>query len=248
MWAADQGAIAKHSGLDRDTGVPLARQRVAAFVGQAAKAPQHLLVPERGADFIEFLVAGVPAPDDDAAAAVDNEIRMVLETLIESYCLSVIQGLVTPVSPSADIDYLCQWEIRDTTPPEWARDYFTQEPPGDVPAHTYFERSPNAESEPAAVRHNNGQLRLTVDGEVFEVRPRRGVPGQYDFDWVSGPNVQYGFTSARSDGNAETKEALEEAVRDFLAMIDPETGYTSDDEGDSARDPSRPPLGWPPRS
>ena len=35
--------------------------------------------------------------------------------------------------------------------------------------------------------------------------------------------------------------------RDFLAMIDPETGYISDDEDDDMRDPRKPPLGWPPR-
>jgi hypothetical protein len=91
-------------------------------------------------------------------------------------------------------------------------------------------------------------IRLVVDQEMFEVSERAGVPGQYDFDWLSGPNKSYGFTSATSDGSPETVEDLEDAIRDFLTMIDPETGYISDDEDDDLRDPSKPPLGWPPDS
>ena len=68
-------------------------------------------------------------------------------------------------------------------------------------------------------------MRITVDGEVFDVRARAGVPGQYDFDWVSGPNEDYGFTSASSDGSPSNREELESAIRDFLEMIDPATGY-----------------------
>lgn len=93
---------------------------------------------------------------------------------------------------------------------------------------------------------DDGPLRFTVEGELFEVRPRLGVPGQYDFDWVSGPNDGYGFTSATSDGSAESRDDLEDAIRDFLSMIDPETGYISEDEDDDERDTCKPPLGWPP--
>jgi len=89
-------------------------------------------------------------------------------------------------------------------------------------------------------------IRLTVDGELFEVCERAGVPGQYDFDWLSGPNRHYGFTSKRSDGSAESRDELKDDIRNFLAMIDPETGYISDDEDDDERDPDKPPLGWPP--
>jgi hypothetical protein len=68
-------------------------------------------------------------------------------------------------------------------------------------------------------------LRLVVDGEHFEIRERRGVPGQYDFDWISGPNPGYGFTSASSDGSPSDTADLECAIRSFLKQINPETGY-----------------------
>lgn len=68
-------------------------------------------------------------------------------------------------------------------------------------------------------------VRLVVDGEEFDVRERPDRPGQYDFAWVSGPNVGYGFTSARSDGQAETTAGLEDLIRNFLAQVDPGTGF-----------------------
>ena len=72
----------------------------------------------------------------------------------------------------------------------------------------------------------NGMRRLEIDGEVFEVVVRPGHPGVYDYNWTSGPNPQYGFTSARSD--RRTIAEHEEAIRGFLAEIDPETGYLAD--------------------
>lgn len=89
------------------------------------------------------------------------------------------------------------------------------------------------------------EQRVIVDGEVFDVSERDGRPGQYDFAWISGPNAGYGFTIARSDGSALTSEDLESEIRQFLTMIDPETGYIADDEDDDLRDPRKPPLGWP---
>lgn len=71
---------------------------------------------------------------------------------------------------------------------------------------------------------------LYVDGQRFEVTERSGVPGQYDFDWVSGPNRGYGFTSASSDGSSRTKLELEDAARHFLSLIDPVTGYIEDND------------------
>lgn len=68
-----------------------------------------------------------------------------------------------------------------------------------------------------------------VEGETWVVRQRTDEPGTYDFDWISGPNEGYGFTSASSDGIASTAADLDEAIRHFLTMIDPATGFISDE-------------------
>jgi hypothetical protein len=68
-------------------------------------------------------------------------------------------------------------------------------------------------------------IRLDVDGEVFTVAARPGRPGQYDYTWISGQDSEYGFTSARSDGQPSTLADHEDAIRSFLAHVDPETGY-----------------------
>jgi hypothetical protein len=39
------------------------------------------------------------------------------------------------------------------------------------------------------------------------------------------PNPGYGFSSASSDGSAMSMGDFEEAIRGFLAQVDPETGY-----------------------
>ncbi|MCY1143097.1 hypothetical protein OWR29_34310 [Actinoplanes sp. Pm04-4] len=70
--------------------------------------------------------------------------------------------------------------------------------------------------------------RLEVDGEVFEVEAQPGRSGVHDYKWVSGRDPDYGFTSARSDGSTPTTAEHVEAVRDFLAEIDPDTGYMRD--------------------
>jgi hypothetical protein len=68
-------------------------------------------------------------------------------------------------------------------------------------------------------------IRLEVDGQVFDISPRSGRPGQYDYTWISGRDPRYGFTSARSDGEPSTTAEHVEAIRGFLAQVDPETGY-----------------------
>lgn len=68
-----------------------------------------------------------------------------------------------------------------------------------------------------------------VDGETWVVRQRTDEPGTYDFEWVSGPNEGYGFTSASSDESASTATDLDDSIRLFLTMIDPATGYISDE-------------------
>ena len=54
---------------------------------------------------------------------------------------------------------------------------------------------------------------------------RRGEPGVYDFDWLSGPNPAYGFTTARSDGSAMSEAEMRAAIVGFLSQINPKTGY-----------------------
>lgn len=66
---------------------------------------------------------------------------------------------------------------------------------------------------------------LDVDGELFAVR--RGAAGGSAYDWLSGPNQGYGFgESGPSDRPAEEHR---QSIRNFLAMIDPATGYIGDD-------------------
>lgn len=67
--------------------------------------------------------------------------------------------------------------------------------------------------------------RVEVDGEVFDVAAERDRPGQHHLTWVSGRNPGYGFSVGTSDGRALSSADLEAAIRDFLAQVDPETGY-----------------------
>ncbi|GIJ27612.1 hypothetical protein Vqi01_27740 [Micromonospora qiuiae] len=68
-------------------------------------------------------------------------------------------------------------------------------------------------------------LMLTVDGQDFRVWSP--VPGTYNFDWLSGPH-DYGFGLSRSDGSTMSRPEMEQAIRDFLAQIDPATGYLAE--------------------
>lgn len=67
-------------------------------------------------------------------------------------------------------------------------------------------------------------LTLEVEGEVWEVR---GHAGGTDYDWVSGPNAGYGFSSSAPASLPE--ESHRTAVQQFLAEVDPHTGYLPDD-------------------
>jgi hypothetical protein len=84
--------------------------------------------------------------------------------------------------------------------------------PGLVPEHT---RPRYTKDDP---------IMLTVDGQDFRICERAGKPGEYDFDWLSGPH-DYGFGLSGADGYAMTLPEMEEAIRNFLAGIDPATGY-----------------------
>jgi hypothetical protein len=66
--------------------------------------------------------------------------------------------------------------------------------------------------------------RVEVDGQLFDVTVR-DRPGQYHFDWVSGPNRGYGFSLGTSDGRELSDADIEESIRSFLAQVQPETGY-----------------------
>lgn len=67
-------------------------------------------------------------------------------------------------------------------------------------------------------------MKLVVDGETFEVTTDPALPGQYNCRWLTGPH-DYGFSMARSDGSAISEADLRAAISDFLAEINPATGY-----------------------
>jgi curli biogenesis system outer membrane secretion channel CsgG len=68
-------------------------------------------------------------------------------------------------------------------------------------------------------------MRLRVDGELFEVVASAEIAGQYRFAWLSGRNQGYGFGSKSSNGSALSESAIEAAIRNFLAQVDPDTGF-----------------------
>lgn len=86
----------------------------------------------------------------------------------------------------------------------------TEPEPGLAPEHT-------------RPRYAKDPILMTVDGQDFRIRERAERPGEYDFDWLNGPH-DYGFGITRAKG-AMTPREMEKAIRDFLAEIDPATGY-----------------------
>ncbi|GAB7003026.1 hypothetical protein JCM18899A_04970 [Nocardioides sp. AN3] len=64
---------------------------------------------------------------------------------------------------------------------------------------------------------------LEVDGELFELTSD-GFRGTH-YAWISGPNAGYGFTSSPTSESPEEHRAN---IRNFLAMVDKETGYIED--------------------
>lgn len=66
---------------------------------------------------------------------------------------------------------------------------------------------------------------MVVDGEHFDVSERASEPGVYNLRWVSGPNQDYGFASAKYAGDRQTDAELEDALCSFLSRVDPSTGY-----------------------
>lgn len=68
-------------------------------------------------------------------------------------------------------------------------------------------------------------LTIDVDGESFALRPNEF--GGTDYTWLSGPNSGYGFGVSPTP-NLSIDEHMEN-IRDFLALVDPTTGYIEDD-------------------
>ena len=74
-------------------------------------------------------------------------------------------------------------------------------------------------------------MEIEVDGERFSVVEREF--GTYDFTWLTGPNPGYGFSTAgRTHGGGVGYAArqlgdgeLADAIRSFLAQVDPATGF-----------------------
>ncbi len=67
---------------------------------------------------------------------------------------------------------------------------------------------------------------LEVDGELFAVGSDEY--GGTDYTWLSGPNPGYGFGVSPTPNRSV--EGHRVAVRSFLADIDPDTGYLSEDD------------------
>ncbi|MCK1795321.1 hypothetical protein MTQ01_04710 [Streptomyces sp. XM4193] len=99
-------------------------------------------------------------------------------------------------------------------------------------ARTPASNRPSGKAARAAAGRAGGQRRgtvkLVVDGETFLVRRRPGARGIYDFDWISGRNPDYGFTTALHGASGLSEDQLREEIREFLEQIDPETGYLPD--------------------
>ena len=63
---------------------------------------------------------------------------------------------------------------------------------------------------------------VEVDGEVFLVS--RSESRGTHLNWITGPNLQYGFSTSLTFGPNDAPR-LAGAIRDFLAGINPGTGY-----------------------
>lgn len=63
---------------------------------------------------------------------------------------------------------------------------------------------------------------FALDGETFAARRRDD--GSMHYDWVSGPNEGYGFSTSGGPEPLSREEHLA-SIRDFLSAIDPATGY-----------------------
>jgi hypothetical protein len=71
---------------------------------------------------------------------------------------------------------------------------------------------------------------------AFSVTYDSTQPGAYHYTRLpgppGGPAVGYGFTSRWSDHGRRSTRTHEAAIRDFIAMVDPVTGYIEDADED----------------
>ncbi|MFB9313581.1 hypothetical protein [Nocardioides plantarum] len=71
-------------------------------------------------------------------------------------------------------------------------------------------------------------LEITVDGVRFEVTHDPEQPGAYHYSRLTPPAEDYGFTSRGSDHAERSTEQHVDSIRNFLSLVDPETGYIED--------------------
>jgi hypothetical protein len=73
---------------------------------------------------------------------------------------------------------------------------------------------------------------VTVEGFAFRVSYDLSQPGAYHYTRLAGaaggPAVGYGFTSRSSDYGRRSEAEHVRAIRDFIANVDPVTGYLED--------------------
>ena len=74
----------------------------------------------------------------------------------------------------------------------------------------------------AYLEHGN----ITVEGQTFAVRTRI-EDGSTHYDWISGPNHGYGFSTSGGP-SLLSLDQHSASIRDFLSGIDPATGYLAD--------------------
>ena len=71
---------------------------------------------------------------------------------------------------------------------------------------------------------------VEIEGEEFAVRLVTDLVSGYtdaDYTWLSGPNKGYGFGVGGPPN--PSPEEHRQRIRDFLAMVDPTTGYIEGD-------------------
>jgi hypothetical protein len=102
---------------------------------------------------------------------------------------------------------------------------------------TRFWRASGGPTRTVRVADRSGPRAIgSVDGMAFSVTYDSSQPGAYHYTRLpgppGGPAVGYGFTSRRSDHGRDSTRAHEAAIRDFVAMVDPVTGYIEDADDD----------------